>query len=114
MSLDELQRRTRAWHDETFPGAPSAALGLKLAEEAGELAKAVNRIEHTRRPTDDALHTQFVRDAYANLEEEIGDVAICLMTLAARYFAPLGKGIEEIIAQRVEVVTTRPLKADAV
>lgn len=93
-----LQHVVTAWHNKNLPDAPSAALGLKLCEEAGELAKAINRMEHTKHPDP------------VNLRDEIGDVAIVLLALCSRY----GLNFEENLERRVGEIVERPLRADAV
>lgn len=91
LTMSQLQNTIATWHRSTFPGAPTAAVGLKMAEEAGELAKAVNRLEHT-----DAGDRM-------NLMEELGDVAITLMVIAERY----GYDLEALIELRIMHVMAR-------
>ena len=99
MSLKPYQEAVAAWHVKTFGHPPTAAIGLKLGEEAGELMKAVNRMEHLDEIT--LAH-------HDNLAEELGDVAIVLMMLATRY----NFDFQELVEHRVHVVTTRPRKGD--
>lgn len=95
LDVDGLTRRVVEWHGRSFPGSPNAAIGLKLAEEAGECAKAVNLLEHG--PA--AWRTAYLD----NLQDEIGDVVIVLVVLAHRY----GLDLEEIVRSRSFVVTNR-------
>lgn len=116
MTTRDMQRRVIDWHGAMFPGAPNAAIGLKLAEEAGECAKAVNRLEHSMRyfDPDTPRHTHgnesITAGRLVNLREEIGDVAIVLMVLCGRY----GLSLDAVMQERVEAVVTRPLKDGAV
>ncbi len=92
--MSETQDAVTEWHRRTFSMPRLAALGLKLAEEAGELAKAINLWEHTEHGDLD------------NLRDEIGDVAIVLMVIAAR----VGSEFDGLIAERAEEVMARERK----
>lgn len=83
-----------AWHVGRF-GEPDVALvGLKLAEEAGEVAGAlVKRAEGAVRPAKGLVD---YGDWTAHLHGEIGDIGIVLNVLAGREGVPL----DELIARR--------------
>ena len=112
-----LQRRVIDWHNREFPVAPNAAVALKFGEEAGELLKAANRLEHGRGVVGvgarGSITTARRLNAELNIAEEIGDVLICLTVLAHRYadlLPTLEGGIadfRQILANRIAVVAQR-------
>lgn len=73
-----LQKNVARWHDRKYPDTVLSDLGIKLAEETGEVCKAINRIrERSIRGGADYVNWR------ENLVEEIGDVAVVLMVLCA-------------------------------
>lgn len=80
-SLAELERRAAAWHRRKYPqGVNLERTALKLAEEVGEVARAVLKGDHT------------------NLREECADVAIVLLHLCRAIGADLGDEMERKLA----------------
>lgn len=95
MNLERLQRDVSAWHRATFgPDCPPWAVALKLAEEAGEVCRAVVEADYasvngTGRTSD--------------LADELGDVVIACAGLAARS----GIDLNDAVAARWAVVGAR-------
>ena len=86
-------KTVRSWHVERFPDATLADVGIKLAEEAGEVCRAIDRINF------DADG-----DWWANIEDEIGDCCIVLAVLAERF---CNVGIDELLRRRFSIVRSR-------
>lgn len=91
-----VQAALRDWHKQKYPNATLSDIGLKLAEESGEVAKAIDRIHYAKTATEDEQWR-------TNLTEEIGDVAIVLMVLCCRG----GLDFETTIRDRAESVMLR-------
>lgn len=98
MEMLELQKLARAWHDGYWRDDPNAAVALKLCEEAGEVARAVNGVEFTKAGS---AHLP-------NLMDEIGDVGMVLMVLSSRY----GWNFAGLVESRAMVVMGRPVKPE--
>lgn len=91
---NETTNRIDTWHTEYFPDATPEQVGLKIAEEAGEVARAVgNWSTGTRRNTD--WRTEAMREA--------GDVFVALVGLARVMRFDLRAAIE----WKVDEVTAR-------
>lgn len=76
-ALFEVQAALQKWHRMKYPDATLVDIGLKLAEEAGEACRAIDRIKYAKTNSEDEKWR-------INLTEEIGDVAIVLMVLCAK------------------------------
>lgn len=86
MNLATLQQEVGIWHGQHFSDASDTHIVLKLLEEAGELAKAHN---------DRLLAKGSSRQMRASHKEEdaVGDIAIVLTALCAKW----GLSLERII-----------------
>lgn len=94
MNLERLQRDVAEWHYATFgPDCPPWAVALKLAEEAGEVCRAVCEAEHP----------SGWRPQPADLADELGDVIIAAAALAGRS----GINLTDAVADRWAVVGAR-------
>lgn len=71
-----LQERVGLWHRQRFPEAEMEHVALKTAEEAGEVAKAVNGVVRKNASRSAEIH---------HVAEEAADVVITLMALLDRY-----------------------------
>lgn len=87
-----LADQVAPWHAEKFPGVSLDRVGLKFAEEAGEVAGALVKIEEGRLTLDD-------------LAGEIGDATICL----ARICTMAGLDYSTVVAERWAEVRERPV-----
>ena len=82
----QSQRRALEWR-KGAPEAPTSFNAIELFGEVGELCNAIKKLlRHEMGFVGGSPDT-------TNLEEEIGDVAICLDLLAVRYNIDLGKAI---------------------
>lgn len=72
--LDSLARYVAEWHYANYPDADVRDVALKVAEEAGEVCRAV--VEHA--------HPSLHRDTGPRLADELGDVIIACAALAER------------------------------
>ena len=100
--MKDLQTALREWHRAKFPHATEADIGLKLAEEAGEVCRALDRIHY-------AKSEQAAAPWLVNLTEEIGDVAIVLLVLCNRG----GIEFEDVVRDRATEVMQRGQHAGA-
>lgn len=73
--LEDLQYRAYLWHCKRFPEAKMEHVTLKLSEETGEVAKAVNGISGFNSTT-----------GSGDVGEESADVLICVFVLLSRWF----------------------------
>lgn len=74
VDLHDLTRYVAEWHHANYPTADVRDVALKLAEEAGEVCRAVVELDHP------SLH----RRHHAQLADELGDVIIVCAALAER------------------------------
>lgn len=74
-TLRFIQLRAQAWHEERFPHANASNVALKLCEEAGEVASAING-------TFGALSATGKGD----VGDEVADVFIAGLVLLGRWF----------------------------
>lgn len=74
MNIRDLQADIKKWHRAKYPRATLVDVGLKLAEETGEVCQAIDRIKYAKTATEDETWRE-------NLTDEIGDVAIVLLVL---------------------------------
>ena len=93
MNFHGIQNEIADWHRKTFPTASLKDIGLKLAEESGEFCRAIVEQEHP------SLH----RASTNELGQEIGDVLIVCLALAAK----AGLNGPELLTDRWEQVKTR-------
>lgn len=77
----DLQQRVAAWHADRFPAAQPYNVMLKAVEELGELAEAVNG-------TCTADLSDKVTARRGDVPDEAADVAVTLLVLLGRWFAP--------------------------
>lgn len=94
IGAQELQQQVVAWHERRFPEARMELVGLKLAEEAGEVGKAIN-----------GLIGQNSATGGGDVAGESADVLITLMVLLGRWF-PDADLFEEV--QRKLLILTDP------
>jgi NTP pyrophosphatase (non-canonical NTP hydrolase) len=73
---EQLQRAVGRWHRERFPDALMEHVALKTAEEAGEVAKAVNGVVAVNASTPATTE---------QIAQEAADVVITLMVLLDRW-----------------------------
>lgn len=100
--LAGIQSALKAWHKSNYPDATDSDVGLKLAEETGEVCRALDRLMYAQSEHDHNLWTW-------NLAEEIGDAMICLIVLAARHELDAGG----VVAMRAAEVMGRPSRVEA-
>ena len=94
-TLGDHQDEVAAWHEREFPGALPEWLGLIVAEEAGEVARAMLKLMSNVRGGRDVW--------YPELKAETADVLIALLALANR----MGFDLEEAYRERWAVVSKR-------
>lgn len=75
IQLTMLQSQVGSWHRWRFPEAQREHVGLKLCEEAGEVARAINA---------DVGHNSAT--GHGNVPEEAADVLISLLVLLDRWY----------------------------
>lgn len=80
------------WHHERYRGAPDAAVALKLAEEVGELIRAINGEIGVHDSADSG-----------SVYDELGDVLIVATVIAHRH----GWTIGDVLADRFATVAAR-------
>lgn len=100
--MDELQRRVQSWHQATFPDETDQLMGLVLAEEVGEVCRAILKRTQGARGTREQWTAQ--------LKEELGDVMVCILSLVAYE----GWSIEDVVAQRFAVVEERDARTHSI
>jgi NTP pyrophosphatase (non-canonical NTP hydrolase) len=88
-----------AWHRAKFAPCPLDWLGLKLAEEAGEVCRVLL-----------GLAGEPIRDGrvHTDLPDELADVAIVLYALADR----AGFDLDQAVSDRFAVVSQRAFTGD--
>jgi len=79
-----------SWHRARFPQAQLVHVALKLAEESGEVASAVNSLEGGDYGDGDVM-------------AELADVVICAMVIAGRWFPEAD--ILAAVATKLDVLT---------
>lgn len=94
--MNEIQDALRTWHRKKFPRSTLPEIGLKLAEECGEVCRAIDRIHYSKSATEDAQWRE-------NLTDEIGDAAIVLLVLCNRGHLDF----EEVLTERAAEVMAR-------
>lgn len=95
MNLERLQRDVAAWHWNVFGSdCPPWAVALKVAEEAGEVCRAV--VESDYPSVNGTGRT-------SDLADELGDVIIAAAALAGRS----GINLTDAVADRWAVVGAR-------
>lgn len=92
----DIQAEVKAWHAGKYPHASLPEIGLKLAEESGEVCRAIDRFHYAKNGVDEAAWAN-------NLKEEIGDVAIVLLVLCIRG----GVDFQEVVQERWDEVSSR-------
>lgn len=96
-TTNDPQTEMREWLARELPGSgpDPRARTLLLAEEVGEIARAVSKRHEGIRGT--------YAEWTANLRDEIADAAICLYALADCE----GFDLNEVVRERVAIVTAR-------
>lgn len=92
-----------------WPGETVEEAGLALAEEAGEVARAIIKRNHAERGEGDRPP----KDWTANLREEVADVVIVCAKIANREGFDLNEAVEKGIAgleQRARAAGVLPLR----
>lgn len=89
MTLNEIGRRHREWQDKNFEHISTLTQGLVLAEECGEVARAIVKRHHGIRAHD-----------RGNLAEELADVVLVAAGLAAREGIDLDEAVKAKAAKR--------------
>lgn len=87
----QLQQEVGDWHRRVYPDAATSAIAMKLAEETGEVCRAVDRMIYQGGWAD-------------QLAEEAGDVVIALTALCER----LGVDLDAAVTSRWSEVRQRP------
>ena len=81
MKIEEAQQWVKdAWSKSEKRMSKLVELA-SLVEECGELAEAIRKIEHGK-------------DCQTDMEKEMGDILLCLITLAIRYDINLQKAFD--------------------
>lgn len=86
MTADELL----SWHFRSFGPVDTYQILAKLTEEVGEVAGAITKLDEGRK-------------TLADVQDEIGDVLVCLTILAARY----GWSLSDLLTHRAAEVMAR-------
>jgi len=82
MRIEEAQEWVKdAWSKSEKRMSKLAELA-SFVEECGELAEAIRKIEHGK-------------DCQVDMEKEMGDILLCLITLAIRYNISLQKAFDK-------------------
>lgn len=92
LDFEALSQMAAGWHVQRFPAASSAELGLKLAEECGEVCRAIN--------SDLAVNSD-KRDT--SVVEECADVLIVMMALLGRWY-PMVNLLDEV-TKKLDILT---------
>lgn len=95
ISLESLQSQAVTWHKQRFPNAQVEHVGLKLAEEAGEVASAINAIVGTGSATGKGL-----------VLDESADVLIALLVIVGRWRFDSMESLLEATEKKLEVLLT--------
>ncbi len=81
-------REAQDWVKDAWSRSPKRMSKLvelaSLIEECGEFCEAIRKIEHGK-------------DCEVDLEKEMGDILLCLLTLAIRYNVDLQKAFDRTI-----------------
>lgn len=93
-NLNTFQAAVGHWHVQTFPEAKPSHIALKLAEETGEVCRAIVESNFPSRSG----------HARESLADELADVLIVLAALASRCGISLAKATEA----RWAVIEARP------
>lgn len=83
-NLNSFQAAVGHWHSQTFPEAKASHIALKLAEETGEVCRAVVEASF---PSLSGHHRDLLAD-------ELSDVLIVLAALASKCGISLAKAVE--------------------
>lgn len=83
-NLNTFQAAVGHWHGQRFPEAKASHIALKLAEETGEVCRA---LVESSFPSRSDHHRE-------SLADELGDVLIVLAALASKCGISLAKAVE--------------------
>ena len=89
MTLNDIGLRHQEWQDKNFDGISPLTQGLVLAEECGEVARAIVKRHHGIRAHD-----------RGNLAEELADVILVATSLAIREGIDLDAAVASKAARR--------------
>jgi NTP pyrophosphatase (non-canonical NTP hydrolase) len=92
--VEALQKRICAWHIQRFPDAQMEHVALKICEEVGEVARAINGRAEKNSATGGGC-----------TEEEIADVFISALVLLGRWFPEVN--IELEIYRKLVILETK-------
>ena len=81
--MESLQNRIVKWHEIRFPDAQMEHVALKLCEEVGEVARAINGVAGQNSAT-----------GGGNVEQEVADVFISALVLLGRWFPDVNIELE--------------------
>jgi len=87
--LNDIGTRHQAWQDQNFDGISLLTQGLVLAEECGEVARAIVKAHHGIREHD-----------RGNLADELADVILVATSLATRAGIDLDEAVFRKAAKR--------------
>lgn len=101
-SIDEFRAEFHAWTQANFPTQTAEQAGLALAEEAGELCRAILKRAQGIRGTSGEWE--------AEVAKEIGDVFMALQWIANRFNLDL----DEVVLDRWKTIKKRDWLADPI
>jgi NTP pyrophosphatase (non-canonical NTP hydrolase) len=102
MDVRGMQDQVATWVDHNFPGTTPAEKCLGLAEESGEVCRAVLKLEQGIRGTREEWREEIAK--------ELGDVFVKLCDVATAYELDLQDAVE----QRWATVRARDWQADRI
>ena len=95
LSIDSLQTLAVNWHKQKFPDAKLEHVGLKLCEESGEVASAINGLVGTASATGKG----YVLD-------ESADVLIALLVILGRWRFDSMESLCDAAERKLEILLT--------
>jgi NTP pyrophosphatase (non-canonical NTP hydrolase) len=88
-STVEIEKRIKEWHEARFPNAHMENVALKMAEEVGEVASAINALVGRNSAT-----------GKGEVGPEVADVIIAAVVLISRWFPEVD--IEREVRMKLE------------
>lgn len=95
LDLESLQSRAVTWHKQRFPEADISHVGLKLCEETGEVASAINALVGTNSAT-----------GKGNVLDESADVLISLLVILGRWRLDSFESLVDATERKLEILLT--------
>ena len=95
LSIESLQSRAVTWHKQRFPNAELAHVGLKLCEESGEVASAINGLVGTASAT-----------GKGDVLDESADVLISLMVILGRWRFDSFESLCDAAERKLDILLT--------